>query len=128
SPAGRLALASFLALASNGNRTLAKEMWESLVADGIAEPELARELKLNLSTDVAASSPLDPEMKKEEPQETKPTKTADSKGQPAPSGESLLEANRKFRDQYRDQVSRARSASEKGALSQELFAQAEELQ
>ena len=126
SPAARLAIATFLALASNGDRSLAKQMWESLVSEGIAEPKLARELKLQLPTDVVENSSSDPEMKTAEKETPKPMKARPSKNLPVPTGEDLLEANRKFRDQYRDQVSRARSVDEKGALSQEIFAQAEE--
>src|SRR5690606_18560699 len=89
--------------------------------------ELARELKLQLSTDFAQNTSPDPEMKTEKTAETKPVETRPSKNLPVPTGgDDLLEANRKFRDQYRDQVSKARYASEKGALAQELFALADE--
>jgi hypothetical protein len=125
SPAARLAIATFLALAANGDRELARQMWESLISEGIADASLARELNLPLSDSITKTSTAPAEMKPEVAKETMPAKAAANNDLlPIPSGEALTEAKRKFRDDYREQVSKARSVSDKEALAGELVAKA----
>jgi hypothetical protein len=128
SPASRLAIATFLALAFNGDRDLARQMWESLITEGIADPSLARELNLPISDKIVKGSTVPAEMKPEVDNEKMPAKQpATGELLPIPSGAELADAKRKFRDEYREKVSKARSAEDKAALAGELVAKSAEI-
>lgn len=128
SPASRLAIATFLALAFNGDRDLARQMWESLITEGVADPTLARELNLPISDKLVKGSAKPGEMKPEVDVEKMPAKEPPA-GEllPVPNGTELADAKRKFRDDYRDKVSKARSPEDKAVLAGELVAKAAEV-
>jgi hypothetical protein len=127
SPASRLAIATFLAMAFNGDRDLARQMWESLITEGVADPKLARELDLPLSDKIVRSVAAPTETKPPGEEKMPPKEAPSGELLPVPSGVDLAEAKRKFRDDYRDKVSKARSAADKAALAGELVAKAAEI-